>query len=260
MPITQLLILKIPTWILGALVVGGLSLLSVVGLFALRPFLPHHARLREHHDVAGPILGVVGVLYAVLLAFVVVTVWQNMDRTDANVEMEANYLADIYRNAEAFAPDFREKVAGVVREYRQSVVEEEWKTMAEGKMSPKVEVIVNKLWALYTVYEPTTPREEAFFSESVQKLNSFRDLRRQRLMDSQAGIHPLLWFVLIAGMFATVSLTFLFGMENLKVHVAMIALLALTIALILFTIMVLDFPFTGDVSISAEPFKQLLLN
>jgi len=49
-------------------------------------------------------------------------------------------------------------------------------------------------------------------------------------------------------------------MEDVKAHVAMIALLALSIALILFTIMLLDFPFTGDISISSEPFRQLILS
>jgi len=260
MPVTQWLILHVPTWILGVLVVGGVALVSVAGFFALRPFLPHHTKLRAHHDVAGPILGVVGVLYAVVLAFVVVTVWQNMDRTDANVETESNYLADIYRDAEAFAPGFRAGVARVAAEYRQAVVDEEWKTMAEGKMSPKVEAIMNKLWALYTTYEPRTLREQSFFDESVRKLNSFRELRRQRLMDSQSGMNPLLWFVLIAGMVITISLTFLFGMEDVKAQVVMIVFLALSIALILFTIMLLDFPFTGDISISSEPFRQLILS
>ena len=260
MPVTQWLILNVPTWILGVLVLGIVTLISVAGFFAVRPFLPHHTKLRAHHDVAGPILGVVGVLYAVLLAFVMVTVWQSMDATDAHVQTEANYLADIYRDAEAFAPEFRASVAKVAGEYRQAVVDEEWKTMAEGKMSPKVEVIVNRLWALYTTYEPKTSKEQSFFDESVRKLNSFRELRRQRLMDSQAGLHPLLWFVLIAGMVATVSLTFLFGMEDVKAQVAMIVILALSIALILFTILLLDFPFTGDISISSEPFRQLILS
>ena len=260
MPMTQWLILNVPTWVLGLLVVGGVALVSVAGFFAVRPFLPHHTKLRAHHDVAGPILGVVGVLYAVVLAFVVVTVWQNMDRTDANVKTEANYLADIYRDAEAFAPEFRLRVAQVANEYRQAVVDDEWKTMASGKMSPQVEKIMNRLWALYTTYEPATPKEQSFFDESVRKLNSFRELRRQRLMDAEAGLHPLLWFVLIAGMVATVSLTFLFGMEDVKAQVAMIVILALSIALILFTIMLLDFPFTGDISIASEPFRQLILN
>jgi len=75
-----------------------------------------------------------------------------------------------------------------------------------------------------------------------------------------AGIHPLLWFVLIGGALATISFTFLFGAENLKAQIIMVVLLSAVISLILFTIMSLDFPFTGAVSISPEPFKWILLD
>ena len=67
--------------------------------------------------------------------------------------------------------------------------------MAKGEMSPEVEKIMKKIWALYTVYQPRTSTEQSFFDESVRKLNSFRELRRQRIMDSRTGVEPLLWLV-----------------------------------------------------------------
>ena len=79
-------------------------------------------------------------------------------------------------------------------------------------------------------------------------------------MDSRTGIEPLLWFVLIVGGLCVVSFTIFFGAENLKAQLAMACMLALLISLILFTILSLDFPFTGSVSISPEPFKMVLLD
>ena len=259
MPITQQLLLKIPSLILGLIVVGGFTAFSIAGLLIVRHFIPH-GRLKAHHDVADPILGALGAIYAVLLAFVVVTVWQNFDKSNSGVQLEANYLADIYRDAEAFSPDFKQKVDILLREYRQAVVDDEWKTMERGQMSPKVEKLMRGIWSLYTTYQPRNPTEQSFFDESVRKLNSFRELRRQRIMDSRTGIHPLLWFVLIGGALATISFTFLFGAENLKAQIIMVVLLSAVISLILFTIMSLDFPFTGAVSISPEPFKWILLD
>jgi hypothetical protein len=257
MPITQQLLLKIPMSILGLIIIGGITLFSVTGLLVVRRFV-HHSRLKGHHDVADPILGALGAVYSVLLAFVVVTVWQGFDKSNSNVQQEANYLADVYQDAEAFPPDFRQKVGILLREYRQAVISEEWKTMARGQMSPEVERITKQIWSLYTSYQPKNSTEQSFFDESVRKLNSFREMRRQRLMDSSTGIHPLLWFVLAIGALATISFTFLFGTENLKAHIIMVVLLSLTISLILFTILELDFPFTGAISISPAPFKQTL--
>jgi ABC-type multidrug transport system fused ATPase/permease subunit len=259
MPITQQLLLKVPPLILGPVVVGVFMLFSITGLLIVRHFVPH-GRLKTHHDVADPILGAVGSVYAVLIAFVVVTVWQSFDKSNSNVEMEANYMADVYRDAEAFSPDFRQKVGNLLREYRQAVVDDEWKTMGKGQMSPKVEKIMREIWTLYTAYQPRNPTEQSFFDESVRKLNSFRELRRQRLMESRTGIEPLLWFVLIGGALATISFTFLFGAENLKAQIVMVVILSALISLILFTIMELDFPFTGAVSISSGPFKGILLD
>ena len=259
MPIGQLLLLKIPSFILGLMIVGGAMLVSVIGVLIVRRFIPTN-RLKIHHDVADPILGAIAAVYAVLIAFVVVTVWQSFDKSNAGVQMEANYLADIYRDSEAFSPDFHQKVGDLLRQYRQAVVTDEWKTMAKGEMSLEVEGLMRKIWSLYTTYEPKTPTEQSFFDESVRKLNSFRELRRQRLMDSRTGIEPLLWFVLIVGGLCTIFFTFFFGAENLKAQLAMAAMLALLVSLILFTILSLDFPFTGSVSISPEPFKMMLLD
>lgn len=259
MPITQLLLLKVPSLLLGLIIVGGATVFAVAGVLIVQRFV-HHTKLRKHHEIADPVLGSITAIYAVLIAFVVVTVWQSFDKSTANVQLEASYLADIHRASEALSPDFHLKVSGLLREYRQAVIGYEWKTMASGEMSPEVEKLMRQIWALYTTYTPRTATEQTFFNESISKLTSFRELRRQRLMDSRTGIEPILWLVLIVGGVSTISLTFFFGTENLTAHLIMSALLAITISLILFTIMSLDFPFTGGVAISTAPFKMVLLD
>jgi hypothetical protein len=255
----QWLLLEIPTPVLGLIVVGVAVALTVAGLLVVRRST-HHSRLKLHHDVADPILGVMGAVYSVLIAFVVVTVWISLDKSSSNVHLEANYLADLYRDAEGLSPDFREKVNPLLREYREAVVNYEWKTMQRGEMSPEVEKIMNKIWELYTAYTPKNSTGQVFFEESVRKLNSFRELRRARLMDSRSGINPILWFILIGGAVTTVAFTFLFGAESLKAQLIMGSLLSATIGLILFAIMAMDFPFTGSISVSPEPFQRLILN
>jgi len=255
----QRLLLEIPAFILGLIVVGGAVALTLSGLLIVRHFIPHN-KLKVHHDVADPILGVMGAVYSVLIAFVVVTVWVSLDKSSSNVNLEANYLADLYRDAEGLSLDFRQKVNPLLREYREAVVNYEWKTMQRGEMSPEVEKIMNKIWALYTAYVPKNVTEQTFFEESIRKLNSFRELRRARLMDSRSGINPLLWFILIGGAVTTVSFTFLFGVENFKAQLIMVILLSATIGLILFTIMSMDFPFTGSIAVSPEPFQRTILN
>lgn len=255
----QWLLLKVPSFILALFIVGVFAGVSILGLLLVRSFIPHH-RLKSHNDVAGPIFATLGVIYAVLLAFVVVIVWEGFDRTNLNVEKEAASLSDLYRDAETLSPEFRDSIRALVHEYAAAVSDEEWEAIARGSESAKARQTLKRLWQVYGSYSPRTETERIFFEESVHKLNELGEFRSMRLIDAKTGVHPLLWAVLIIGGLVTVSFTFFFGSENLKAQILMATLLGVLIALILFTILSLDFPFTGDVHISKEPFKQLLAN
>jgi hypothetical protein len=55
-----------------------------------------------------------------------------------------------------------------------------------------------------------------------------------------------------------VAFTFFFGSENLYAQLTMTTMLAVLIVLILFTILIMDFPYSGDLSIPVTPFQQVL--
>ena len=258
MPLAQFLLLNVPSVVLGLIVIGGMILFSVLGVLIVRHFVPHH-KLKAHHDVADPILGILGAMYAVLLAFVVVTVWQEFEKSSSAVQQEASCLSDVYRNAGAFSSEFRQNVCLLLRDYRQAIVGREWGAMASGRKSLEAEKLLRQISSAYASYEPRSAKEQSYFDESVRKLNLLYQLRQQRLTDSKTGIHPMLYFVLFAGAVVVISFTFLFGVESLKAQITMIVLLSTTISLVLFTIMLLDFPFTGNISISPEPFNTAQL-
>jgi hypothetical protein len=55
-----------------------------------------------------------------------------------------------------------------------------------------------------------------------------------------------------------VGFTYLFGLESTLVHLFMVAALALIIALVLFTVAELEFPFRGDIRMGPEAMEQVL--
>src|SRR3712207_4095823 len=83
------------TVIYGVLVVCGASLAAVAGLVLVQRLVPVAIR-KEHNDVAGFIYAALGVIYAVLLALVVIAVWEESSRARITVESEANALAEIF--------------------------------------------------------------------------------------------------------------------------------------------------------------------
>ena len=256
MPFTQVLLYYIPTPILGAIIISVFVMISVGGLLVVRRFVPHH-RLKIHNDVAGAIFQVLGMAYTVLLAFVVVIAWQSFDKSNLNVEKEANCLVDMYRDSTAFPENFKGQTRSLIREYKDVVIGEEWGMLARGQQSQRAHELLKNIWIAYSSYEPKTESEKIFLAESVRKLNETGELRLLRLMDSRTGIHPILWLVLIIGGLATIMFTFFFGTENLAAQILMAVMLALVISLILFMVLLLDFPFTGALNISPYAFEQI---
>jgi hypothetical protein len=257
MSIIQSLLCAVPSAILTVLIVGALVLFAVGGHFLVRAIMPIHQR-KLHNDVAGPIFATVGVIYAVLLAFLVIIAWENFHNASNDVAREANYLAAVHRDSGALAPAFRGSFKTALQGYVSEIIHDEWPLLAKGERSDKVQAAQDKLWNLLTNYRPRTETEKVFFAEMVSKFNQAAEYRRLRILNAHEGIHPVLWFVLIAGGLITIAFTFFFGTENFGAQLWMSGLLAALIALALLTIMVLDFPFSGDVSIKPDTFRLIL--
>ena len=256
MPITQSLLLHFPSLWLGAFIIAVSVVLSITGLVIVRRYISHQ-KLKTHNDIAAPIFGTIGMAYTVLLAFVVVVAWQGFDKSSQNAEKEANSLISLARDSGAFGSEFHGQAVALAKEYGKTVAKEEWSLLAEGKGSDKAHDAFEKLFALYTAYSPQNKREEIFLSESVINLNLLGELRRTRIFDAGQGLHPVLWAVLIVGGIFTVVFTFFFGSENHRAQIMMTSLLSALIAMILYTILVMDFPFTGKMGIKPAALHQM---
>jgi len=211
-----------------------------------------------HHKLASPIFPAIAAAYTVLLAFVVVVSWQNFDKAKVHTVIEANCLVDLYRNSAAFSEPFGDELRTTIQEYIDSVINEEWPLLARGEESIHSRMLLRKIWDLYTNYEPKTEKESVFLAESVNKLDNLRETRRLRILDANASVHHILWFILIFGGIITVNYSSFFGFENFKTHAVMTAIFASIISLILLTILCFDFPFTGSVRIEPTLFKEII--
>lgn len=74
-----------------------------------------------------------GVIYAVLLGFVVIVSWENVSEAEDVVGQEASALRTMYRDSAAFPPVVREQIHTDVRDYAAAAVEDEWPAMARGE-------------------------------------------------------------------------------------------------------------------------------
>lgn len=212
--------------------------------------------LSRHNDVAGFIYAVIGVVYAVLLGFTAIIVWEQFRRAQEGVELEANSLVDLYRDAQVFPPDVRHQLETRLREYARLVIEDEWPAMARGRTSSETWKAYNQVWQIYYDYEPEGVHQQTWYSESVQRLNLLGDERRTRVLSIQAGVPMVMWGVLLGAGAVTIAFSFLFGSRNARAQGLMTAALSVTIGIVLLSIVALDHPFRGITRISPEAFEQ----
>ena len=241
----------------GLLIVFGSMTLAVGGLILVQRLVPIDVR-RQHNDVAGFIYAVLGVTYAVLLGLMVVAVWEQWNTAGHTVDDEASSLAEIFWIAERLPESNRLRVQELARSYARVVVDEEWPLMKQGKSSPKAWDLLDEIRANLQSFKPSTPQEQVLYEQSLEQMRGLADARRDRLIEAEQGLPVILWLVLVTGGVVVVGFTYLFGLQSTAIHLLMVASLAMIIALVIFTVAALNFPFGGDITIKPEAMEQVL--
>jgi len=242
---------------LGVTVVASGIALALGGLLVARRILPRE-RLAPHHDMIGPEFQVVGTIYAVLLAFVVITVWQHHNSITDTVEEEASNLLELRRDAGQYPEAVSRPLLAALRAYAEAVVDDEWDAMRRGGESPRAREAYRELWRLYRELPVADLRELAAETETLRRMNDLAANRNLRLLHSRERIPSVLWITLLAGAVLTVGFSYYFGVSNLRLHMLATATFAGTIALFIFVIVVLEAPFTRAGAVSREPFQRVL--
>lgn len=229
------------------------------GLFLFRRLRPD-APGRHDNDVAGAVSNLVGVVFAVLMAFIAVTVWQEFNQADAATGREASAASDVYRQAFAYPEPLRSRVKDGIQAYVETVITEEWPLLAKGRLSDRAWALLEGVQADMLRFEPRTEGERVVHREQIHDINVVLDERRARLRAATQGLSPQMWMVLIAGSAITLALTWFFEVTSLRVHALMTSGLAVAIALVLYLIGALDYPFGGDIAVGPDAFVQVREN
>lgn len=232
-------------------------LLAIGGLALVQYLVPWQVR-QQHNDVAGFIYAVLGVVYAVLLGFVTIAVWEEYEAAKITAENEANELAELYWLAQELPEPQRGQLQDLAQSYATVVIEEEWTLMEKGQASPRAWALADDMRSSVYALDPNTAAGQVRYEEGLDQIRNLVDQRRLRLLEASEGIPNILWCVLLIGGVIVVGFTYLFGLENTISHTLMIASLAAIISLVLFTIYSLDHPYGGITRVDSSAFELVL--
>jgi Protein of unknown function (DUF4239) len=245
------------TFVQAIVIVLGSTLLAVAGLLAVVRWVPEELRASDQ-DSKSAFLSLAGVSYAILLAFVAVAVWTDFSDAGKLSQEEVTRLGNLMRDSQPFPEPTRGEMHQTILAYVHSVVNREWRTMADGNLDPLTQERYEAIWDRWYKYTPRGATESPFYAESLTRLNDVAVNRRQRLNAASASVPAALWLLLIIGFVVTIAFTYQFKMERLSMHVLSVAATALLTGFVLFLIFSLQHPFAGDVSISPSPWEKLI--
>src|SRR5215212_8589625 len=176
------------TVVFGVLVVIGACLAAVAGLELVQRLVPSEKR-EEHNEVAGYLYAVVGVVYAVLLALLVIAVWQHYQKANETVESEANAVAEVAWLAHRLPEPEHHELQEDARSYAQEVVDQEWPRMEQGlegvQSFPEGWDLIDDIRATLQEVEPSTEAEQALYAEGLDRIWRFGDARRRGMWAAQ---------------------------------------------------------------------------
>ncbi len=231
--------------------------ISYAGLKLVRKWFTE-AVLKENHEVGGLIFNAFGIIYAVLIAFVVFATWTEYDESKKNVDQEAIELSNIFHNSKALPEQYKSQVAPLLKVYIEDVINDEWKRLEDGEPSGKARDSFNKIWTFFTTLDRTQIKNEIAYQETLKHLNDANEKRRMRIFDSKNNIPGIIWVVLLFGAMVIVLYTYFFFAKNIRHQLVMTSMLTILNTLILYMIVMLDNPFRGYMKIDFSPFEYMV--
>jgi hypothetical protein len=250
-------LLQIPAPIVGLLWVTAVVGVSVGGLVVFRKAVSH-TRLEDANAVSGTVFQLAGVLYAVLVAFLVVVVWEQFGDAEDASGHEATAIADLLRDSEALPPESRAPVQQSLLAYTRAVIDDEFPRMHRGEtIEEQSDELVN-LWDTYLKVQPESRNEIAFFDHAIIRLNDLGAARKMRVSTGEASVPGEMWVLLLGGGGVVMAFTFLFGTRDLLVHALAVGLTAALLGFVIYLIFALEHPYVGALSVEPTPYVTVL--
>lgn len=251
------MVYQFPIWAVGL----SLAIAAVLGTILLELSVRHFvsaAFRQQHNDVAAAIFSIIGVTYAVLLAFVAMLAWEGFNKAKAASYSEAALVLDVVQMADGLAEPARAKLLDDMNRYTRAVIAVEWPAQAEGHVVRAGDRYLDDLQGLAIGLKPFSQADANFHALLLQSLMRLRDARQERLLAAESSIPGIVWIVVIVGGAITIAFSSFLGAPSVRMHLSMCCLLAVSGVLVLVLIIALSNPFRGDFRISTAPFDYAL--
>jgi hypothetical protein len=249
-------------WVLGAVAAGALIgyLIRYFGLNAGRSSTDDEDDDEAHENnngAVGQVFVIVSGLHAVLVAFVLITLFDAVDSTRDGSYREAQSLVAASWAADSLPEPVPTEVNRLSTAYARTVAQQEWPRMRGGGevTGPGWEQL-NQLRVAIAQSAAEDDWQVDRKTEAANQLWQVYQERQNRLtVSNDRGVVAVVWLVLVIGTLATFILPNLFSGTRFVTHLVIVSTLAGVLMLLLFAIFQLQNPFSGGSRIEPDAFR-----
>ena len=207
-------------WIAAFILLVPTTIFAMCGPAIVRRYVPLD-RLSANNEVAGFKFATVGVIYAVLLAFAILVVWERFNKADSDVANEASAAATVFRLTQGLDADHGVAVRHATTNYLKEAVDKDWPAMGHGTSSRDVTIALTEIYDAVLKFHTFGSFESLVVAEILRDVDRISEMRRQRLVAASGIVPGIIWAVLFTGAFVTIGFTFFFGTANLRAQTVM---------------------------------------
>ena len=169
---------------LGGLVLGTGLLAAFICLLLHR--IVHHDKLRHYHEVGYAVFLQLGVIFAVLLAFVFDNVWSYYNAASQVIDSECANLHGISILSDRLPSPDREAIPDALRAYLRTVIDREWPDMQRRNESQAAVAGFQLLWQTIETVN-SNPANSQVHGQLLNLIATAHQSRETRLFQMEAG-------------------------------------------------------------------------
>jgi hypothetical protein len=239
------------------LIVGVIAIAALGATSLVRHALGLDFR-RQQHEIGNPIYLQIGVVFAVLLAFVFNEVWGEYNAAAQAINGECGALHGVAMLAHDLPDGQGQGVVQAILNYAEVVIKVEWPSLGQRKESPEA---VNAFVAIVEAagrLNATRPSDQTIQGQILSLLAQAHAFRETRLFQANQGLPVVIWIVLSFYALILVAFVLFAGVESRVGHFLFSAIFATSVVLVLLVLRMLDYPFEGALTLSNTDFVNTI--
>lgn len=209
--------------------------------------------------LVAPFFSLPAVLFSLIAALMATSVWENYSIATKAVRSESQSIMNIISLAKSIPSIKNSQLDKTSKQYARSIIKEEWETLSSHQAhSPTTQRYFEDLRSqvFFAVDSLNNTAESRALFNAFQNVNSARETR---LAFVSFDVHPIRWYAIL---FLALLVQITVGLVHLAKPRALVTALIIATATVLVPICMIAFtlssPYQGVISISNEPYLEIL--